>query len=173
MHIRETKIFYLILLVSFLVKNSVFAAQTCSRVAIINNQEVIVDTISTKKGEGLRYHISKDEIAKSFLDRYQEGHNINWKTATVGTAGSSLILAGFMTNSSNNNDKRLIMGGISLLLINFLMAKTLDNTNEVNFNRAIEEYNKRNIPKIILKNIAKDENTSDKPAVVLEKTWGF
>jgi hypothetical protein len=150
-----------------------YATQICSRVALVNGQEVLVDTISTKKGEGLRYHLAKDEISMNYLDKYQAQQGINWRTSALGTAGSTLILAGFFTNSSSNNDQRLIVGGIALIMINFLVANTLNYTNEENFNRAIEEYNKRNIPKIVLKNIANDELKGDKPSLMLEKSWGF
>ncbi len=149
------------------------ASQICSRIAIINNQEILIDNNSLKKAEGLRYHLAKDEVAKSYLDKYQEGTTRIWHSAIIGTAGTGLLIAGLMTNSSSNNNSRLMLGGISLLIINYLVSQTLDYTNEFNLERSIEEYNKRNIPKIYLKNQLNNDNSASNSDLFLEKSWSF
>ena len=35
---------------------SAHSTDTCSRIATINYQDILIDTSSTKKGEGLRYY---------------------------------------------------------------------------------------------------------------------
>ncbi|HLW56607.1 MAG TPA: hypothetical protein VKY27_04425, partial [Bacteriovoracaceae bacterium] len=63
-----------LILILLLNSLSVFAAETCSRVAIINYQEVLVDVSSSNRGEGLRFYLEKDEVAKGLLDEYQENN---------------------------------------------------------------------------------------------------
>lgn len=150
-----------------------FAVETCSRVAIINYQEVLVDSNSSDKGEGLRYHLEKDEIAKTYLDTYQKNSRFFWPNAALGTIGTGLIMYGFFND--NPEDKRLLLiSGASTMLLNFFVAKTLEITNEENLNRAIEEYNKRNLPKIYF---SPEENRSQSDffqyKVALSKTWSF
>lgn len=123
------------------------AVETCSRIAIINYQEVLVDSNASEKGEGLRYHIEKDPVAKEYLDNYQNNSAIRWPNALLGTAGTGLLLFGFFTSDSQDRQVYLISGGAAIL-VNFLIARTLEVANEANLNRAIEEYNKRNLPKI-------------------------
>lgn len=138
--------FFLVILFIF---NSVAASavETCSRIAIINYQEVLVDSNTSQKGEGLRYHLEKDPIAKQYLDTYQKNSGIRWPSAVLGTAGTGLLLFGFF-NSDSENRRLYILSGTATILVNFLVARTLEVTNENNLNRAIEEYNKRNLPKI-------------------------
>ena len=135
---------------------------------MINYQEVLIDTNSTQKGEGLRFHLNKDPVAKEFLDTYQSTSKIKWQNAALGTIGTGLILSSFIVNSSDKNKKSLIVGGASLLIINFLVAKTLDFTNESNLQRAIEEYNKRNLPKIYF---LQSKNKID--SIMLAGNWSF
>ena len=54
--------------------SSAWGAETCSRVASINYQEVLIDVSSNNRGEGLRYYLAKDQIAKELLDYL----NFNW-----------------------------------------------------------------------------------------------
>ncbi len=124
------------------------ATETCSRTAIINYQEILVDTNSTQKGEGLRYYIEKDAIAKSYLDKYQKRTKIQWPNVVLGTAGTIMTLSGFLVNKESNNRRALIIGGLTMLTINFLVARTIAYNNEQNLHEAIKEYNKRNLPRI-------------------------
>lgn len=124
-----------------------FAAETCSRTAIINYQEVLVDTNSSLKGDGLRFYLEKDPVALDYLNKYQEGAKNKWINAGLGTAGSLMILAGFLT-TADSAKQSLMIAGVSTIVINFFVAKTLEHQNEVNLKRAIEEYNLRNTPKI-------------------------
>lgn len=138
---------YFLLFLLILSSLPVSAVETCSRIAIINYQEVLVDSNTSEKGEGLRYHLEKDPVAKQYLETYQKNSSIRWPSAILGTAGTGLLLYGFF--NSDSEDRRLyIISGSVTMLVNFLVARTLEVTNESNLNRAIEEYNKRNLPKI-------------------------
>lgn len=141
-------------------------ADTCSRVAIINYQEVLVDTSSTQKGEGLRFHLEKDELAQKFLSEYQKGTEMRWQNALLGTLGTGLILTGLFTNSESNNRKAFFISGGAFIAINFFVARTLEAANEKNLVRAIEEYNKRNLPRIYF---SPDQDGE----VFVEKRWSF
>ena len=136
--------------------------------AIINYQEVLVDTNSTEKGEGLRYHLDKDPLAKKYLDLYQDTSKIRWQNAALGTIGTGLIISSFISNTNDENKKSLIIGGVSLLLINFMVARTLEYANEANLQNAIDEYNKRNLPKIYFLQTKNKVNS-----IMLAKDWSF
>lgn len=153
--------------------NSSYAAESCSRVAIINYQEVLVDTNSTQRGEGLRYHLEKDTVAKSYLDKYQEGSQIKWQNSVLGSVGTGLILSSFFTNSNGSSKKSLLIGGATLIAINFLVAKTLDSANETNLVNAIDEYNKRNLPKIYFSPNGREGRNPSGYEVGLGKSWSY
>ena len=123
------------------------AAETCSRIAVINFQEVLVDANASEKGEGLRYHLEKDPVAKAYLDTYQKNSASHWPGALLGTAGTGLVLVGLFTSNPQDSQVYLISGAAAIF-VNFLISRTLEVSNESNLNHAIEEYNKRNLPKI-------------------------
>lgn len=150
------------------------AVETCSRIAIINYQEVLVDANASEKGEGLRYHLEKDPVAKEYLDNYQNNSAIRWPNALIGTAGTSLLLFGFFTADSQDRQIYLISGGAAIL-VNFLIARTLEITNEANLNRAIEEYNKRNLPKIYFSPDSNLQGSTDFPGIKIGAVldWSF
>ncbi len=150
------------------------AVQTCSRVAVINFQEVLVDSNASEKGEGLRYHLEKDPIALEYLNTYQKNSAIHWPNAIIGSAGTGLLLLGFF--SSNSQDRQIyIISGSATILVNFLIARTLEVGNEVNLNRSIEEYNKRNLPKIYFNPGDDRESRLDFSGlkIGLAKEWSF
>ncbi|MBC7712837.1 MAG: hypothetical protein H7177_05835 [Rhizobacter sp.] len=137
---------FLVILLIF-VSLPVFAVETCSRIAIINYQEVLVDSNTSEKGEGLRYHLEKDPVALQYLNTYQKNNSVKWPSAVIGTAGTGLLLMGAF--SSNPEDRRtFLITGVATIAVNFLVARTLEITNEANLKKAVEEYNKRNLPKI-------------------------
>lgn len=156
----------LLSLFCLLLAQGALAADTCSRVAIINYQEVLVDTSSTQKGEGLRFHLEKDELAQKFLSEYQKGTEMRWQNALLGTLGTGLIITGLFTNSESNNRKAFFISGGAFIAINFFVARTLEAANEKNLVRAIEEYNKRNLPRIYF---SPDQDGE----VFIEKRWSF
>ncbi|MGZ3788343.1 MAG: hypothetical protein ACXVLQ_07450 [Bacteriovorax sp.] len=159
---------------SLLVPFTVNAVETCSRIAIINFQEVLVDSNASEKGEGLRYYLEKDPVAKEYLDSYQKNSGIRWPNAFLGTAGTGLLLFGFFTSNSQDRQIYLISGGATIL-VNFFIARTLEVTNEANLNRAIEEYNKRNLPKIYFNPETNRETNAGFPGfkIGLNKDWSF
>ncbi len=128
------------------------SAETCSRLAVINFQEVLVDTTSTEKGGGLKFYLEKDPQAYEYLKKYQKGTQIKTANVIMGTTGTLLFLSSLFVDKDQNRSKqqRLMLGGLGLLALNFLVGKTLEYNNEENLEKAIEEYNKRNFPKILL-----------------------
>lgn len=164
----------LLIILLFSIGSQAWSQQTCSRIAIVNYQEVLVDSNSTQKGEGLRYHLEKDAIAKSYLNKYQEGTKIHWENAAMGTAATGLVLTSFMSNSQGNSKKALLIGGVALFLVNFLVARTLETANEKNLLKAIDEYNKRNLPRIHFTHEPENErNPSSFSSISLSKSWSF
>lgn len=135
---------------------------TCSRVATINYQKVLIDTSSTKKGEGLRYYLNKDPVAKEYLDEYQRIGRPRWYHAAIGTVGTGLIITGLARSGSFGDSgfgskRSLIIGGALLITINFLIIKTIEYNNERLLMRSIEEYNKRNLPRIFFTPFKEEE----------------
>lgn len=128
---------------------SSLAVETCSRVAVINYQEVLVDAGSNKKGEGLRYYLEKDPISKELLDEYQERNRPSLWSAGASTLGSLMLLAGLtQTDGSSTNRRNLLYGGGILIGITYLTSKTMQYNNEGILKQAVDQYNKRNRPKI-------------------------
>jgi len=130
-----------------------WAAETCSRVATINYQEVLVDVSSNKKGEGLRYYLEKDQASKELLDDYQKNIRPSWQSASVSTLGSGMILAGLLRSTEGTNEgftsrEFLLLGGLGLITLNYLVLITNEHHNERLLTQSIETYNKRNTPKI-------------------------
>jgi len=130
-----------------------WAAETCSRVATINYQEVLVDVSNKHRGEGLRYYLEKDEVAKDLLDEYQENNRPTWKSAALSTLGTAMVLGSFLRTSDGQNDgiasrNILLFGGVSMIAISYLISKTNQYNNEYLLQKSVEEYNKRNTPKI-------------------------
>lgn len=162
---KEIIITTFLLLTSYAVAND----ETCSRIAVINQQEILIDPSSSLKGEGLRYHLEKDKVALSYLNDYQEAQEDIWRPAIMGTVGSGLILSAFLTNPSSNTRRTLIASGTVVLILNYLLSKTIQTGNEELLYRSIDEYNKRQEPKIYLKS----EDKLNSPDVYIEKSWSF
>lgn len=132
-----------------------WAEETCSRVATINYQEVLVDVSSYNRGEGLRYYLQKDQVAKELLDEYQVNNRPTWKNAATSTLGTAMILAGLLRTNDGENETLtgrnfLVFGGITLIGVSYLITKTNQYNNEYLLLKSVEEYNKRNTPRIIL-----------------------
>jgi hypothetical protein len=141
-----------ILLLSLITTLS-YCAETCSRIAIINYQEVLVDAGSNKKGEGLRYYLEKDSNSQKLLDEYQDRNKPTVWGAATSTIGSFMILSGLMqTNDSDGiqNKNTLMFGGGILVALSYLTSKTIQFNNEVLLKRSVDQYNKRNLPRIYL-----------------------
>jgi hypothetical protein len=157
----------------FLQPNLLRATETCSRIAVINFQEVLVDTNSTDKGEGLRFHLEKDPVAKEYLNLYQKNSAVTWPSAVIGTTGTGILLYGFFNRDSVDRPIFLISGA-AVILVNFLIARTVEFTNEKNLTRSIEEYNKRNLPKIYFNPENPQGNFDLKQVKIsLNKEWSF
>lgn len=138
----------------------VLAAQNCSRSAYVNYQEVLVDTSASKRGEGLRYYLQKDPIAHKLLNKYQDNNRVTWKNAALSTVGSSMILIGLLRPDSSSadalaNSNSIIAIGASLIAVSYLISRTKQYNNEYLLKRSVNEYNKRNSPKIYF---ATDQN---------------
>jgi hypothetical protein len=143
----------LTILILSIISCQIFAAETCSRVATINYQDVLVDVSSNNRGEGLRYYLEKDQAAKGLLDEYQKNNNPTWKSAAASTIGTGMILAGFLRTNSGENEALtsknfLILGGVGLIAVSYAVTRSGQFNNESLLQRSVEEYNKRNTPKI-------------------------
>lgn len=128
-----------------------YAVDTCSRVAVINYQEVLVDAGSSKKGEGLRFYLEKDQVAKELLDEYQEKNRPSAWSAGTSTIGSLMVLAGLTQTGDSDgiaNRNTLLYGGGILVAITYLTSKTIQYNNEGILKQAVDQYNKRNRPQI-------------------------
>jgi hypothetical protein len=164
--------FFLLLLIFFF-NTEVFSQEACSRVAIINYQEVLIDSNTSEKGEGLRFHLEKDPLAKSLLETYQKNSRIIWPSAIIGTAGTGLLLYGLL-NSDAEDQRILLISGSATLLVNFLIARTMEVQNESNLNKSIEEYNKRNLPKIFFNpEETQGQINFNSFKIGLAKAWSF
>lgn len=142
-----------LLILSILISRPLWAAETCSRVATINYQEVLVDVSSSNRGEGLRYYLQKDQVAKELLDEYQENNRPTWKSAAMSTLGTAMILGGLLRTNDGGNEglasrNFLLFGGATLIGVSYLIAKTNSYNNEYLLLKSIEEYNRRNTPRI-------------------------
>lgn len=144
----------LTVLISYLLATQLaWAAETCSRVATINYQEVLVDVSSNNRGEGLRYYLEKDEVAKGLLNEYQENNRPTWKRAAMSTLGTVMILGSLLRPTEGENESLtsknfLLFGGATLIAVSYLISKTNSYNNEYLLSKSVEEYNKRNTPKI-------------------------
>ena len=150
------------------------AQEACSRTAIINQQEVLVDSNSTQKGEGLRFYLEKDKVASKYLKKYQNGTKIKWYSAALGTVGTSMIIGSLFVNGESNSKQSLMIGGATAIVINFLMSRTIESSNEKHLNRAIQEYNKRNLPRIEFNQTRFKSGPSESAKTVyFQKEWSF
>ena len=162
----------LVIIVNFFTFNAI-ATETCSRVATINYQEILVDSNSNAKGEGLRFHLEKDPVAKDYLDLYQKNTGLHWQNALMGSLGTGVLIVGFFQRNSSDRNTWLISGA-SIILVNILVSKTLEISNEANLIKAIDEYNKRNLPKIFFspeENRSQIENFQYKVGFL--ESWSF
>ena len=142
-----------LLILSALFCTQIWAAETCSRVAIINYQEVLVDVSTSNRGEGLRYYLEKDQIAKELLDEYRDNNRPTWKSAAMSTLGTAMILGSLLRTNEGENETLtsrnfLLFGGATLIGVSYLISKTNQVNNEYLLEKSVEEYNKRNTPKI-------------------------
>ncbi len=149
------------------------AEETCSRLATINYQDVLIDPNTSQKGEGLRYFLEKDAVAKNYLDEYQRGTQISWKNALLGSAGSAFMITSLFVDDSQ--DKKIyLFTGATMVLLNFLVSRTLEVDNEQNLIKAIDEYNQRNLPKIYFNPQASHDKKSNLHlAFGVLKNWTF
>ncbi|MCP4913907.1 MAG: hypothetical protein GY909_12410 [Oligoflexia bacterium] len=161
------------LVLIFIFNSAAYSAETCSRIATINYQDVLVDTDSSQKGEGLRYHLEKDPIAKSYLDVYQENSKIKWQNTLLGTVGTGMLISSFVAGDDIDRRQTLLVGGLAMIAINFLVARTLEKSNELNLTKAIDEYNKRNLPKIFFNTENNTESDKKDFGVSINKDWSF
>jgi len=161
-----------IFLFLYLIATKCYGESVCSRLALVNHQEVIVDTSSSQKGEGLRFYLEKDNTSKELLDKYQKGSSMQWQNALIGSSGSLLLLSSLFLTVNKETKKNLRFSGLFMLIINFALANTYQEANEKSLIRAIEEYNKRNLPTIDFP-IQSNGKGCCKDQVVVGQTWSF
>lgn len=108
---------------------------------------------SKNRGEGLRYYLQKDDVAKGLLDEYQANNRPTWKSAAMSTLGTAMMLGGLLRTSGNDSSgitgrNFLLFGGATMIAVSYLYSKTIQYNNEYLLYKSVEEYNKRNTPKI-------------------------
>jgi hypothetical protein len=149
------KISSYLLILNFFIQLAYSDEGTCGRYATINYQKVLIDNSSSKKGEGLRFYLDKDPVAQEYLDLYQENGRPRWYHAAFGSLGTLLIISGFARSGSFQESgfgskRSLIASGALILTINYFTIKTLEFNNERLLIRSIDEYNRRNTPRIYI-----------------------
>ncbi len=165
-------------LISFFIFCEACLAQssTCARKAQINYQDVLVDSSSNLKGEGLRYYLAKDSKSLKYLEEYQNKSKSSWRSAALSTTGTGLMLLSILRPSEGKDEEftgrsPLLIGGISMVLISFLISKNNEINNEHLLLRSIEEYNKRNTPKIYFAPTTNNSNEGQGLSVGLMKDF--
>ena len=148
----RTRLFYFSLISFFFIGQHAQGIEVCSRKAVINHQEVLVDPSSYNKGEGLSFYLDQDPQAKMYMDQYRDNKRPFWLGASIGTLGTGLMLTGLFTRDDKSSGigrkEYFLIGGAAVLALNFLISRTLDFHNEKNLSKAIDVYNQRNVPKI-------------------------
>ena len=142
---------FLIGIVLIFNSSKIWAAQSCSRVAYINYQEVLVDSSSSVRGDGLKFYLNRDPIAKEYLELYQKQSKPSKGSAAISTVGIGISIAGLLQKKDQDgffSRNTLVATGLGIILINLFTSKTMLYQNEKNLIRSIDEYNKRNRPQI-------------------------
>ncbi len=142
---------FLIAIVLLLNSSKIWAAQSCSRVAYINYQEVLVDSSSSVRGDGLKFYLNRDPIAKEYLELYQKNSKPSKSSAAISTVGIGISIAGLLQKKDEDgvfSRNTLVATGLGIILVNLFVSKTMLYQNEKNLIRSIDEYNKRNRPQI-------------------------
>jgi hypothetical protein len=154
----------LLLLIYLIISQiSAFAVDTCSRIAVVNYQEVLVDAGSGKMGEGLRFYLEKDPLSKDLLDKYQKKNAPTIWSASASTVGSLLVLASLSQTSEEEgiqNKNTLLYTGAALVALSYLTSKTVKYSNEKILKSAVDHYNKRNSPHIYFSPYKANNNSS-------------
>ena len=154
------KFFIIFLLLIHLLPTNALAI--CSRVAVINYQEVLVDAGTGKKGEGLRFYLEKDPQSKELLDKYQKENEPTFFKASTSTIGSIMLVTGLLQSNKSDgieNQNTLLFGGSLLIALSYLTSKTLKYSNEKYLEEAIDQYNKRNSPRIYFSPYKENNNS--------------
>ena len=160
---------YKIIVILILVQSYVICAnELCSRVANVNYQEILVDLSNNQKGEGLKYYLNQDTVAKSYFKQYQLNSNKKWYNAVLGSLGTVTILAAATTSDKNDRQNLLISGAV-IFAVNYLTAKTMQYANERYLTKSIEEYNKRNLPKIYMGVGGKNKGNK----IYIQQNWNY
>jgi hypothetical protein len=108
---------------------------------------------SSNKGEGLRFYLEKDLEAKKLLDEYQERNRPTLWNAAASTIGGALIISSFLRSDTASTDGQTNRNtttyiGAALIAISYLTSRATQLNNEDLLKRAVDEYNKRNVPRI-------------------------
>ncbi len=140
-------------LAALLFAQAASTVEPCGRTAVVNYQEVLVDASSSNQGEGLRYYLQKDPVSKRLLDEYQENNRPRWQGAALSTLGTAMVIGSFLRANDGEGDtltgrNTLLYGGITMIAVSYLISRTQQHNNEELLQRSVEEYNKRNSPRI-------------------------
>lgn len=114
----------------------------------------------------MKSYLEKDSQANSYYEKYQEGNKFKWQDTLLGTGGGLAVLTGLSLGSQNTSKNTFIIAGVSMIALQFIIGYSVKRSNESNLEKAIEEYNKRNFPKI---NVTENEGKN----IFLAHTWEF
>lgn len=128
-------------------------SDTCSRIAIVNYQEVLVDSGPTGRGEGLRYYLEKNPKSKVLLDEYQKRNRPKWQYSILSTVGFASLAYGVFNPDLDGTSglwsrKGLITIGALFVSLSYLISRTRTYSNERLLQQAVNEYNKNSSPRI-------------------------
>ena len=165
--------FFLGVCISTILLEGALAAKSCERVAIVNHQEIPLETMSGSRGEGLRPYLEKDKDALNYFDLYQERNRIHPFNTVLGIVGPGFLVTGLVLNSQSEQKKTFLTWGAVLVVTNFLVTKTIQGTSESYLEKAVEEYNKRHLPKIDLNFHAPNSFSKKSLAFSIKKNWSF
>lgn len=147
------------------------STQTCSRKAIYQNKEILIDGHTGAKGSGLVKILEKNPKALSHLNSYQNANDVQTFNLISGSVSTLSLLTGLLyTGDKNNKSNFLVFGGV-VALINFLTTKTIHFYNERELTLAIEEFNKSSEHQIRSLDVPAQKQT--KPSLFINKNWSF
>ena len=153
-------------------ENALASRRACERVGIVNHQEIPLETMSGSKGEGLRSYLEKDKEALHYFNLYQERNQIQPFNTVLGIVGPGLLLTGVILESGVKEKETFLTWGAVLVVTNFLVTRTIQGVGETYLEKAVEEYNKRNFPKIDL-NFHTPDSSQKNIALMIKKDWSF
>jgi len=167
-HQLKISIFFIFMINFVYAKDS---APTCSRKAIFNNKEILIDGYTGARGSGLNKIMRSNPKALKHLSIYQNANDIQTFNLLSGTISTTSLITGLLYTGDRDNKNNFILFGGIVALINFLTTKTIQFYNERELTLAIEEYNKTSVHQI--RRLDVSTKKQNKPSIFINKNWSF